>query len=237
MTALGPGDKPRVVRRRAARNRKPKPPTPAQVQRATQTAAPLSSRPVKPKRVQRPPSARTVQQRAQNARPLSSKPVRPKQVVRPLAQKPPRRVTVADPPEGRRDVRQVQRQAAVHVYDQMSRRQKQARVREAHRKIKSGKADESDRAVAHIHATRIQGTKKIAAAQKAMEALGAPKPHDVAFPPHKETSREATNRLATAILNPSSVAGTIKAIGAASAQGYKNIHAPKVVQNIPKDIA
>src|ERR1044072_5209280 len=119
MSQLGPGDKPAVVRRRARRNRKPKPPTAAQVQRATQGAAPLSQKPVRPKRVKRPPSAATVQAQTQNARPLSQKPVRPKRVVRPLAQtaRPPR-VTRAEPPEGPRDVAQIQRGAADNRYDQ-----------------------------------------------------------------------------------------------------------------------
>src|SRR3954471_6096745 len=98
MAQYGPGDKPAVVRRRARRNRKP---SAADAQRATRGAAPLSQKPVRPKRVQRPPTARQVQAQTQNARPLAQRPVRPKQVVRPLAPtaRPPR-VTRAAPPEG-----------------------------------------------------------------------------------------------------------------------------------------
>ncbi len=189
MSQYGPGDKPPVVRKRARRNRKPKPPTAAQVQQQTANARPLSRRPVKPKQVPRHPSTKTVQQQAQNARPLSSKPVRPKRVVRPLAQtsKPPR-VTRAEP-ERREDVRTTQRRAAVNMYDQLSRKQKKQKVAAAEKRVKAGRADESDRAILHIHSTRVAGNKKIANVNRALQAVGFPKATDVAFPETAKINR------------------------------------------------
>src|SRR4051812_26428683 len=181
MGSQGPGDIPKVVRRRARRNRKPKPPSAAAVQRATRGAAPLSQKPVRPKRVQRPPTVRQVQSRTQNARPLSQKPVRPKQVVRPLAPtaKPPH-VTRAAPPEGARSVQQIQRGTAVRGYDTLTGRQKRQRVAQAQRKFVAGKADESDRAILHAHATRVAGNQKRVAATKAFNAITGTTALDVA---------------------------------------------------------
>src|SRR3954452_2799986 len=178
MGSQGPGDIPKAVRRRARRNRRP---SAASVQQATRGAAPLSQKPVRPKRVQRPPTVRQVQSRTQNARPLSPKPVRPKQVVRPLAPtaKAPR-VTRAAPPEGARSVQQIQRGTAVRGYDTLTGKQKHQRVAQAQRKFVAGKDDEADRAILHAHATRVEGNRKRVAAIKAFDALTGTTALDVA---------------------------------------------------------
>lgn len=212
MPAQGPGEAPPVVVRRRRR-----------VQRQQQ-------------------QQQAVQRAAQNARPLARtvKPPKPKQVVRPLAKTPkPPRVTTASPaPQDiHTDVRHAQRATAVHVYDQLDGKAKRARFQQAQNRVKAGRGDEGDKAVVHIHDTRVAGNRKRAAATGAFNAITGTTAADVAFPKHKETTRQGTARLATAIIHPSGVVGAIQAIGAASAYGLKSAKVPKIVQNVPKDVA
>jgi hypothetical protein len=224
MPATGPGDKPNRPRRATRRAPKSQPPsTEALKGRA------YGSRPARPL-----------------PQPRAQRPVRP---ARPVAKpRPSSQNAQAYVSQGRavaRDANQTRqkRQTAVHAYDRLTRHQKRARVNEAQRKAKAGNADAVDHAILHIHNSRVAGTKKRdASAQRAFDALDpantAVKLAQRGLPKEpKETTREGTARLATAIIHPSSVAGAIKAVGAASAYGLKMAHVPKVVQNVPKDAA
>jgi hypothetical protein len=133
-----------------------------------------------------------------------------------------------------------QRGLAVAAYDQLpSGAAKRDHVKAAQQRISQGKATEGDKAVVHIHQTRVEGRQKVAQAQHAFDALNpentVAKLLERAKP--KPTTRETTGTLSTAILNPTSVAGAISAIGAASAAGLKMAHVPKIAQNVPKDVA
>jgi hypothetical protein len=222
MSARGPGDVPAVVRRRARRNRKP--PITASVQQATRGAAPLSAKPVRPKRVQRPPSAARVQQQAQNARPLSQRPVRPKQVVRPLAQQQRApRVTTAAPPEGVRDVRQIQRGAAVNRYDQLTGKQKHQQVSAAQRRLVSGKADESDKAILHAHATRVAGNQKRVDIAKTMQAITGTTPLGVAQAGRNADERAAKAARHAGIQTSGPAGGALRVLGRAVEKAAETI--------------
>src|SRR4051812_16639611 len=198
MPATGPGDKPNRPRL-AARRAKPKP---------------------------QPPSSEALKGRAYGSRPARPLPQPPAQrPARPAAKpRPSSQNAQAYVSQGRavaRDANQTRqkRQTAVHAYDRLTRHQKRARVNEAQRKAKAGNADAVDHAILHIHNSRVAGTKKRdASAQRAFDALDpsntAVKLAARGLP--RETTREGTARLATAIIHPGSVAGAIKAVGAAS---------------------
>lgn len=253
MSQYGPGDKPKVVRRRAARARRQQ-----RVQQQTANARPLSQRPTTPAQVPTARSQRQTQQRAQNARPLSQKPVRPKQVVRPLAPtaKPPR-VTRATPPEGPRDVRQIQRQAAVHGYDQLSGKEKRRRIVQAQQRSKTGKADESDRAILHIHTSRVAGKQKVASAVAAFNRLSddiAQDTNHIKYKPGTTFSQPDAqgNRLlsvkgkpvsvtkpyqrhAGSVATLPSVGKVVATLGPLATKGLDKTSLPKIIKNIPKD--
>ena len=76
------------------RRRKPKAPSARQVQQQTAQAQPLSSKPVRPKRVE---TARRTQRQTQRAMPLDSTPGRPPVIQRPPAEKVQAKVRAGSP--------------------------------------------------------------------------------------------------------------------------------------------
>jgi hypothetical protein len=117
----------------------------------------------------------------------------------------------------------------------------------AQRRIHAGHGTVADHVVVHEHKTRIAGNRKRAALAKAFNVL------DPSATPEKLAKVDTTERglhLAPGYSKPGKptqkgsiltaakgLAGAIRAVGEASSKGYASVHAPKILQNAPKDIA
>jgi hypothetical protein len=248
MSQYGPGDKPKVVRKRAARARRQQ-----QVQQQTANAAPLSSTPVKPKTVRQ--VQRATQRAAQQARPLSQtpgkpRPVRPPTQARPLASQPPQGVRAGKPVT---DVKQ-RRAVAVAAYKQLSGDAKRGHLAGARKRVQQGKATEADVAILHHHSTSVQGNRKRVEAVRAFNALageqiGGKTAHIeiapgttvrggyVYDPSGKRLHKVETVSKANvgSVANLPSVGKIAATLGPIATKGLSRTSLPKFIKNIPKD--
>lgn len=233
MPAFGPGDPPPVVVRRRRR-----------VQR------------------QQPPSSEALKGRA-----FGSRPARP--LPKPKAARVVRAVPIGTGDtkgdvaagEGFKRTRPY-RGAVVAAYTSRPVRERKALARRAQARIDAGIGTAEDEAVAHIHRTRVAGTRKISRAEQAFEALDpvstavrhgvdiaaethagrvqrviAPE-HDISRPRGRAGVRVVPSAKGEDLGDVArALAAAVTGIGEASSKGYASINAPKLIQNIPKDIA